>query len=72
VEAAALGATDGLAFCLSLPERAGVVAVPTSVFFDDAQSAAAGGAATLVRFAFCKRFEVLDAAIARLKGLAPA
>jgi N-succinyldiaminopimelate aminotransferase len=72
VEAAALGATDGLDFCLSLPERAGVVAVPTSVFYDDPESAAAGGAATLVRFAFCKRLEVLDAAVARLKELSRA
>ena len=28
-----LGASDGLEFCLSLPERCGVVAVPTQVFY---------------------------------------
>ena len=60
-----LGETDGLAFCRSLPQRCGVVAVPTVVFYDDV---AAG--APLVRFTFCKRREVLEDAVARLKGLA--
>ncbi|MER5493234.1 pyridoxal phosphate-dependent aminotransferase [Streptomyces sp. NPDC002490] len=60
-----LGESDGLAFCRSLPERAGVVAVPNAVFYDDR---AAG--APFVRFAFCKRVEVLTEAIGRLKGLA--
>ena len=58
------GESDGYAFCRSLPERCGLVAVPCSVFYDDQ---AAGR--HLVRFAFCKRFEVLDEAVARLKGL---
>ena len=31
----ALGWDDGLAFCLALPERAGVVAIPSQVFYDD-------------------------------------
>ena len=60
-----LGETDGLAFCRSLPQRCGVVAVPTVVFYDDV---AAG--APLVRFTFCKRREVLEDAVTRLKGLA--
>ncbi len=60
------GEDDGLAFCRSLPERCGVVAVPSVVFYDDA---AAG--APLVRWACCKRPEVLDEACARLKGLRP-
>ena len=60
-----LGETDGLAFCRSLPRRCGVVAVPTVVFYDDV---AAG--APLVRFTFCKRREVLEDAVTRLKGLA--
>ena len=59
-----LGETDGLAFCRSLPELCGVVAVPNVVFYDDV---AEGG--PLVRFAFCKRHEVIDEAVARLKGL---
>jgi N-succinyldiaminopimelate aminotransferase len=68
-DAAGLGAVDGLSFCLSLPERAGVVAVPTGVFYDDAAKAAASGAGTVVRFAFCKRLDVLEEALARLKAL---
>jgi N-succinyldiaminopimelate aminotransferase len=46
---------------MSLPERAGVVAVPTVVFYDDK---AVGR--PLVRFAFCKRDDVIDEAAARL------
>ena len=49
-------------FCAELPERCGVVAIPTSVFYDDK---AAG--ATLVRFAFCKRPEIILAAAERLR-----
>ncbi|NSC22871.1 pyridoxal phosphate-dependent aminotransferase [Streptomyces albus subsp. chlorinus] len=60
-----LGVTDGVEFCLSLPERAGVVAVPTQVFYDNQ---AAG--APFVRFAFCKRESVLSDAAARLRKLA--
>jgi N-succinyldiaminopimelate aminotransferase len=59
------GEHDGLAFCRSLPERCGVVAVPNVVFYDDKEEGA-----PLVRFAFCKRHEVIDEAVARLKGLA--
>ena len=66
-DAASVGATDGVEFCLGLPERVGVVAVPMSVFYDDADAGR-----TLVRFAFCKRPEILADAAARLKGLAPA
>ena len=61
-----VGATDGVEFCLGLPERVGVVAVPMSVFYDDADAGR-----TLVRFAFCKRPEILAEAAARLKGLRP-
>jgi N-succinyldiaminopimelate aminotransferase len=60
-----LGETDGMAFCRSLPERCGVVAVPNVVFYDDVVEGR-----PLVRFAFCKRHEVIDEAVARLKGLA--
>ncbi|HWH00187.1 MAG TPA: pyridoxal phosphate-dependent aminotransferase [Pilimelia sp.] len=59
-----LGGRDGLEFCRALPERAGVVAVPTQVFYDDQ---AAGR--RLVRFAFCKRPEVIDEAVRRLRAL---
>jgi N-succinyldiaminopimelate aminotransferase len=60
----ALGERDGHAFCLALPERAGVVAVPTVVFYDDKDVGR-----PLVRFAFCKRDEVIDEAAARLARL---
>jgi N-succinyldiaminopimelate aminotransferase len=59
------GQEDGVAFCRQLPERCGVVAIPASVLYDDK---AAGR--SLVRFAFCKRPEVIDDAIARLRTLA--
>lgn len=60
-----LGETDGYALCRALPERAGVVAVPSSVFYEDPAQGA-----HLIRFAFCKRFEVLEEAAMRLKALA--
>jgi N-succinyldiaminopimelate aminotransferase len=52
---------DGVAFCRELPERAGVVAIPTSVFYDHQEVGR-----SLVRFAFCKRDPVIDEAVARL------
>ena len=54
-------AGDGAAFCRELPERAGVVAIPTSVFYDDPEAGR-----SLVRFAFCKRDAVIDEAATRL------
>lgn len=58
--------SNGIDFCLALPERAGVVAVPTMVFYDNKDVGA-----PIIRFAFCKRDEVLDEAVSRLKaGLA--
>jgi N-succinyldiaminopimelate aminotransferase len=50
-------------FCLALPGRCGVVAIPSSVFYDPADAEAGR---TLVRWAFCKRPAVLDDALARL------
>ena len=52
---------DGVSFCRQLPDRAGVVAIPTSVFYDDPEAGR-----SLVRFAFCKRDAVIDEAAARL------
>ena len=63
-DVAPLGDDDGVAFCLSLPERCGVVAIPMSVFYDDQEAGR-----SLVRWTFCKRLEVLDEAVARLKAL---
>ncbi len=59
---------DGLAFCRELPARAGVVAVPTVVFYTRGH---ADLGRPLVRFAFCKRDEVLDDAVARLERMRP-
>ncbi len=59
-----LGEQDGVEFCRTLPERAGVVAIPSAVFYDDKAAAR-----TLVRFAFCKRPEVLKEALNRLSRL---
>jgi N-succinyldiaminopimelate aminotransferase len=63
-DAAPLGADDALDFCRRLPELAGVVGVPVSVFHDDADAAR-----TLVRFAFCKREEILREAVRRLHAI---
>ncbi len=60
-DVAALGVRDAREWCLALPARAGVVAIPTSAFYDDAEAGR-----TLVRFAFCKRPDVIDEAVARL------
>lgn len=57
-------AQDGMEFCLSLPVRCGVVAVPIQVFCDDL---ALGQ--NLVRFAFCKQAEVIEEASRRLATL---
>ena len=59
-----LGYTSGMDFCRELPGRAGVVAIPASVFYDTADAGR-----SQVRFAFCKRQEVLAEALARLAGL---
>jgi N-succinyldiaminopimelate aminotransferase len=61
---AALGETDGIEFCARLPERAGVVAIPSAVFYDDREAGR-----TQVRFTFCKRPEVLKEALTRLSAL---
>ncbi|HEV7804801.1 MAG TPA: pyridoxal phosphate-dependent aminotransferase [Solirubrobacteraceae bacterium] len=63
-DVAPLGVDDAAAWCRALPERAGVVAIPTSGFYDDAQAAR-----TLVRFAFCKRATVIEEAVRRLSAL---
>ncbi|MDQ3739007.1 MAG: pyridoxal phosphate-dependent aminotransferase [Actinomycetota bacterium] len=55
---------DGMAFCRALPERCGVVAVPNEVFY-----ARRDNGRHLVRFACCKRIEVIDEAVERLRSL---
>ncbi|MGG7509327.1 aminotransferase class I/II-fold pyridoxal phosphate-dependent enzyme [Plantibacter sp. YIM 135249] len=65
-DAAAIGHRDAAAFCRELPELAGVVAVPLTAFCHDAGNPAY---ASLVRFAFCKRTEVLERAAEQLAVL---
>ena len=57
-----MGYADGWAFCRDLPHRAGVVAIPHEVFHDDVDAGK-----PFVRWAFCKRPEVLEEALARLR-----
>ncbi|HMD92814.1 MAG TPA: pyridoxal phosphate-dependent aminotransferase [Trebonia sp.] len=59
-----LGEQDGLEFCRTLPDRVGVVAIPSAVFYDHKEAARSH-----VRFAFCKRPEVLTEALVRLSRL---
>ena len=63
-----LGFHDSTEFCLDLPHRAGVAAIPLSAFCDPQGSYFAEWN-HLVRFAFCKRDETLDEAIGRLAVL---
>jgi N-succinyldiaminopimelate aminotransferase len=60
-----LGYDDGYEFCRQLPKVAGVVAIPHTVFYDHVEIGR-----PLVRFAFCKRDEVLAEAVRRLRALA--
>ena len=65
-DAAALGVTDAAEFCRSLPSLAGVAAVPVSAFVHPDRR---GGFETLLRFAFCKKIDVLERAAAQLAEL---
>ena len=65
-DARGLGAVDAADFCRALPGRAGVVAIPLTAF---ATPARRGDYATLVRFAACKRVEVLEDAASRLSRM---
>ncbi len=59
-----LGHTDSIDFCRLLPERTGVVAIPTQVFYDNKEAGR-----PLVRWAFCKKEELLQEALTRLQKL---
>jgi N-succinyldiaminopimelate aminotransferase len=59
-DVAGLGWASGTDFARALPERAGVVCIPTEVFCDSDASK------SLVRFAFCKQDAVLQEAASRL------
>ncbi len=57
----ALGWPDGRAFCLALPERAGVVAIPSQAFYDNIDEGR-----QLVRWAFCKDTSMIHQGLDRL------
>ncbi len=65
-DAAPLGATDAAEFCRALPALAGVVGIPLTAFVRPEHRAEY---ATLVRFAFCKKVDVLELAAGRLAAL---
>ena len=54
--------TDGVEFCRALPGEKRVVAIPSSVFYDS------DAGDQYVRFAFCKRPELLTEALTRLEA----
>jgi N-succinyldiaminopimelate aminotransferase len=60
------GEMSGLDFCRKLPYQAGVVAIPSVVFYDNTEAGQ-----FQVRFAFCKKEAVLKEALARLASLRP-
>jgi aspartate/methionine/tyrosine aminotransferase len=53
---------DDVAFCKHITEHAKVTAIPVSAFYD-----APDAPSHYARFAFCKKLEVLDEAVARLR-----
>ena len=59
-----LGYEDGKQFCLDLPVQCGVVAVPNVVFYDNKDLGS-----MLIRFAFCKKLDVLEEAVERLQTI---
>ena len=59
-----LGYLDGVQLCRDMPDLCGVVAVPAAAFYSDPLAPT-----PLIRFAFCKKPEVLDEAVARLQKL---
>jgi N-succinyldiaminopimelate aminotransferase len=67
-DAAPLGITDAAEFCRALPHLAGVVAVPVTAFVHPDHRE---GYRSLLRFAFCKKVEVLERAARQLAELKP-
>ena len=65
-DAAPLGVDDAVDFCRRLPELAGVVAIPLTAFVRPEHR---DGIRSMVRFAFCKRVDVLERASAQLARL---
>ena len=65
-DAAPLGHPDAAALCRRLPELAGVVGVPVSAF---CRGPLAVEHASLIRFAACKRVDVIERAVAGLAAM---
>ena len=63
-DVSSLGWEDGRAFCAALPERAGVVAIPSMAFYEEGSAEGRH----LVRWAFCKDAEVVDEGVRRLRA----
>jgi N-succinyldiaminopimelate aminotransferase len=61
-DTAHLGWPDARSFCEALPERAGVVAIPSQAFYDDQDEGR-----HLVRWAFCKQPDVIAEGVRRLR-----
>jgi N-succinyldiaminopimelate aminotransferase len=61
IDVRSLGYASADEFCQELPKRTGVVAIPSHVFYEDPSRGVA-----YARFAFCKKPEILDLALARL------
>lgn len=57
-----LGLGDDIAFCRYMIEKAGVAAIPPTAFYENKAEGA-----KLVRFAFCKKDDTLQAAVERLE-----
>ena len=64
-DASPLSSHDAATFCRELPARTGVAAVPVTAFCDP-RAAEQPPWRSLLRFAFCKRNEILDEAATRL------
>jgi N-succinyldiaminopimelate aminotransferase len=58
------GERDGGAFCRRVVRDPGVAAIPTEVLYDDKDAGR-----PLIRFAFCKRPEIIDEAVKRLRSV---
>lgn len=65
-DAAPLGFDDGAELCRQLPALAGVVAVPITAFVHEERRAQYS---SLLRFAYCKKFELLERAASQLSRL---
>jgi N-succinyldiaminopimelate aminotransferase len=61
-DVSSLGWADGRAFCDGLPDRAGVVAIPSMAFYEEGSAEGRH----LVRWAFCKEQDVIDESVRRL------